>query len=175
MILQRAVHRSGRFSMLALRSLLYTIALPGTVIVLIPYLIASAQGDRIPQPWGPLQVVGLVAALVGATILLRCIWEFMVTGRGTLAPVDPPTELVVRGLYRYVRNPMYLGAFTLMLGEAALFESVAVLLYAVAWFVIINLIVYFHEEPVLGRRFGDSYQRYTESVRRWVPSQPRDR
>jgi len=158
--------------MLALRSLLYTIALPGTVIVLIPYLIVSSQGERIPYPWGPLQVIGVIAALLGATILLRCIWEFMVTGRGTLAPIDPPTELVVRGLYRYVRNPMYLGAFTLMLGEAALFESGAVLLYGVAWFIIINLIVYFHKEPVLRRRFGDSYERYLRSVNRWVPTRP---
>jgi protein-S-isoprenylcysteine O-methyltransferase Ste14 len=158
--------------MLALRSLLYTIIIPGTVTVLIPYLIVSGRGEHIPHPLGPLQVVGLLAALLGATILLRCIWEFMVTGRGTLAPIDPPTELVVRGLYRYVRNPMYLGAFTLMLGEAALFESVAVLLYAVAWFIIINLIVYFHEEPVLRRRFGESYERYTAMVSRWIPTKP---
>jgi protein-S-isoprenylcysteine O-methyltransferase Ste14 len=156
--------------MLALRSLLYTIIIPGTVTVLIPCLIVSGRGERIPQPWGLLQVVGLIAAPVGASILLRCIWEFMVTGRGTLAPVDPPTQLVVRGLYRYVRNPMYLGAFTLLLGEAALFESVAVLLYAVAWFMIINLIILFHEEPVLHRRFGDSYDRYVRSVHRWLPT-----
>ena len=158
--------------MLALRSLLYTIIIPGTVTVLIPYLIVSARGERIPQPWGPLQVVGLLAALLGAAILLRCIWEFMVTGRGTLAPVDPPTRLVVRGLYRYVRNPMYLGAFILLLGEAALFESAAVLQYAVAWFIIINLIVLFYEEPVLRRRFGESYERYVRSVNRWVPTRP---
>jgi protein-S-isoprenylcysteine O-methyltransferase Ste14 len=162
--------------MLALRSLFYTIIIPGTVTVLIPYLIVSGQGERIPQPWDLLQVVGLIAALLGSTILLRCIWEFMVTGRGTLAPIDPPTELVVRGLYRYVRNPMYLGALTLLLGEAALFESSAVLVYAVAWFAIVNLIVLFHEEPVLRRRFGDSYHRYVRSVNRWVPTRPeRDR
>jgi protein-S-isoprenylcysteine O-methyltransferase Ste14 len=160
--------------MLALRSLFYTIIIPGTVTVLIPYLIVSGRGERVAEPWGLLQVVGLAAALLGAAILLRCIWEFMVTGRGTLAPVDPPTQLVVRGLYRYVRNPMYLGAFTLLLGEAALFESSAVLLYAVAWFAIVNLIVLFYEEPVLRRRFGESYERYTATVHRWVPSPPRD-
>jgi protein-S-isoprenylcysteine O-methyltransferase Ste14 len=86
--------------------------------------------------------------------------------------VDPPTQLVVRGLYRYVRNPMYLGAFSLLLGEAALFESLPVLLYAVAWFMIINLIVLLYEEPVLHRRFGHSYERYTAAVRRWLPSRP---
>jgi protein-S-isoprenylcysteine O-methyltransferase Ste14 len=158
--------------MLALRSLLYTIILPGTVTVLIPYLIVSGNGERIPQQRGLFQVLGLAGGVVGATILLRCIWEFMVTGRGTLAPVDPPTELVVRGLYRYVRNPMYLGAFTLLLGEAAFFESFLLLLYAVAWFTIINLVVMLYEEPVLHRRFGDSYERYVRSVDRWVPTRP---
>jgi protein-S-isoprenylcysteine O-methyltransferase Ste14 len=158
--------------MLGLRSLLYTILIPGTVTVLIPYLIVSATGATVAAPLEIHQVLGLLAIALGAAILLRCIWEFMVTGRGTLAPVDPPTQLVVRGLYRYVRNPMYLGALTLMLGEAALFESSAVLLYAVAWFAIVNLIVLFHEEPVLRRRFGDSYERYTASVRRWIPIEP---
>jgi protein-S-isoprenylcysteine O-methyltransferase Ste14 len=158
--------------MLALRSLLYTIIIPGTVTVLIPYLVVSGSGERVPPQWGLLQVLGLMFAIVGATILLRCIWEFMVTGRGTLAPVDPPTQLVVRGLYRYVRNPMYLGAFTLLLGEAAFFESFLLLLYAVAWFMIINLIVMLYEEPVLQRRFGESYERYTRSVHRWLPARP---
>jgi protein-S-isoprenylcysteine O-methyltransferase Ste14 len=158
--------------MLALRSLLYTILIPGTVTVLLPYLIVSATGAIVAAPLGILQVLGLLAMALGAAILLRCIWEFMVTGRGTLAPVDPPTQLVVRGLYRYVRNPMYFGAFILLLGEAALFESVPLLQYAIAWFIIINLIVLFGEEPVLRRRFGDSYQRYTAAVRRWVPTRP---
>ena len=158
--------------MLALRSLFFTIIIPGTITVLIPYLIVSGNGGRIPQQWGMPQVFGAAAAVVGAVILLRCIWEFMVTGRGTLAPVDPPTQLVVRGLYRYVRNPMYLGAFTMLLGEAAFFQSSPLLLYAVAWFVIINLIVLLYEEPVLRRRFGDSYERYTAVVHRWVPTKP---
>ena len=158
--------------MLALRSLLYTILIPGTVTVLLPYLIVSATGATVAAPLGILQVLGLLAIALGAAILLRCIWEFMVTGRGTLAPVDPPTQLVVRGLYRYIRNPMYLGAFILLLGEAALFQSFALLQYAIAWFIIINLIVLFGEEPVLRRRFGDSYERYTAAVGRWVPTRP---
>jgi protein-S-isoprenylcysteine O-methyltransferase Ste14 len=158
--------------MLALRSLVYTIIIPGTVTVLIPYLILSGRGERIAQPWGVLQVLGLVGMAVGVTILPRCIWEFMATGRGTLAPIDPPKELVVRGLYRYVRNPMYLGAFILLLGEAAFSQSFPMLLYAVAWFMIINLIVLLYEEPVLRRRFGDSFERYAAAVHRWVPRRP---
>jgi protein-S-isoprenylcysteine O-methyltransferase Ste14 len=149
--------------MLALRSLVYTIIIPGTVTVLIPYLILSGRGERIAQPWGVLQVLGLVG---------MAVWEFMATGRGTLAPIDPPKELVVRGLYRYVRNPMYLGAFILLLGEAAFSQSFPMLLYAVAWFMIINLIVLLYEEPVLRRRFGDSFERYAAAVHRWVPRRP---
>ena len=158
--------------MLALRSLLYTILIPGTVTVLIPYLIVSATGARVPEPGSMLHILSLVLMAAGAAVLLRCIWGFMVTGRGTLAPVDPPTELVVSGLYRYVRNPMYLGALILLLGEAALLGSIPLLEYAVAWFIVINLIVLFYEEPALRRRFGQSYQRYTQSVHRWVPARP---
>lgn len=158
--------------MLALRSLLYTLLLPGAITVLFPYLILSRTGVRLPEDWGAPQVLGISAAVLGLIILLRCIWEFMAIGRGTLAPADPPTELVVRGLYRYVRNPMYLAVFTLLLGEAAFFESLPLLLYGVTWFTIINLIILLHEEPLLRRRFGASYERYTATVRRWMPTRP---
>jgi protein-S-isoprenylcysteine O-methyltransferase Ste14 len=161
--------------MLALRSLFFTLVLPGTVAGLIPYLILSGSGASVGQPWTPLQFLSLVPMLVGGGILLRCVWDFMVKGRGTLAPVDPPKRLVVQGLYRYVRNPMYLGVLTLLLGEAAFFQSVALLQYTIAWFVIVNLFVVLYEEPSLRRRFGDTYERYTRSVHRWLPSRPADR
>jgi protein-S-isoprenylcysteine O-methyltransferase Ste14 len=157
---------------LALRNIFYTLIIPGTVTVLIPYLIVLGTGGGIRQPWGIVQTLSLAPIALGAAILLRCIWEFMVTGRGTLAPIDPPTQLVVRGLYRYVRNPMYLGAMTLLLGEAAFFESLLVLQYALAWFLVINVVVILYEEPTLRRRFGSSYEQYTRSVHRWRPTRP---
>lgn len=161
--------------MLALRSLLFTILVPGTVVVLIPYLILSGREVDVGPPWTPVQVMGLVLILGGSAILFRCIWEFMVRGRGTLAPVDPPRELVVQGLYRYVRNPMYLGVLILLLGEAAFFHSHALLQYTIAWFAVVNLVVVLYEEPSLRRRFGDAYERYSRSVHRWLPTRPAGR
>lgn len=123
-------------------------------------------------PWTPLQVLSLVPMVVGAAILIRCIWDFAAKGRGTLAPIDPPTQLVVQGLYRYVRNPMYLGVLLLLLGESAFFRSATLLQYTIAWFIVVNLMVLFYEEPALRRRFGESYQRYFRSVHRWLPTRP---
>jgi protein-S-isoprenylcysteine O-methyltransferase Ste14 len=111
---------------------------------------------------------GLLIA-TGALLLARCIWEFAATGRGTLSPVDPPRELVVVGLYRYVRNPMYLSVGTILLGEVLLTRSMGLLGFAATGFVIVNLFVIGYEEPYLRRQFGGSYERYTARVGRWVP------
>jgi protein-S-isoprenylcysteine O-methyltransferase Ste14 len=157
---------------LLLRSLFFTILLPGTVTVLIPGRIVSREGLlplRVVSPW---QYLALVPVAVGTAILARCIWEFASRGRGTLAPIDPPRRLVVTGLYRYVRNPMYVGVLTVLLGEAALFRSVDLLEYAAVFFVIVNLFVLLYEEPALRRRFGESYEHYRRAVRRWVPGRP---
>lgn len=158
--------------LLFLRAILAAAALPGTTTVLIPWLIVSRSGAVPPRDWGTVQALALVPIALGVSILVRCIWEFAVRGRGTLAPVDPPKHLVVTGLYRYVRNPMYVGGVTLLLGEAALFRSVALLEYAAVWFLLVNAFVMFFEEPVLQRRFGESYDRYRRAVHRWLPGKP---
>jgi protein-S-isoprenylcysteine O-methyltransferase Ste14 len=158
--------------MLALRSLFFAIVVPGTVAVLIPYLIVSRGGAGIARPWTPLHFLSLVLMVVGAAILVRCVWDFAAKGRGTLAPMDPPKQLVVQGLYRYVRNPMYLGVLILLLGETAFFKSIALLQYTLAWFIVVNLFVVLYEEPSLRHRFGDSYERYLRSVHRWLPTRP---
>ncbi len=163
---------TGASMMLALRSIFFTLIIPGTVTVLLPYLILSRTGVGLPQVWTPLHLVGLVAMFLGASILLRCIWDFAAKGRGTLAPVDPPRHLVVQGLFRYVRNPMYLGALLLLLGQSLFFRSMPLLLYTVTWFLVVNLVVLFYEEPTLRRRFGESYDRYFDTVHRWLPSKP---
>src|SRR5262249_34037730 len=160
--------------MLALRSLFFTILVPGTVTVLIPYLIVSWRGGAVPDPWGAPQYLSLVPIGMGVAILLWCIWDFARVGRGTLAPIDPPRALVVQGLYRCVRHPMYVGFLVLLVGEAALFESLALLWYSVGWFVVIHLVVVLYEEPALRRRFGESYDRYCWSVPRWIPGRRSD-
>jgi protein-S-isoprenylcysteine O-methyltransferase Ste14 len=105
-------------------------------------------------------------------LLGTCIWEFARRGRGTLAPVDPPRTLVVQGLYRYVRNPMYLSVTMIVLGEALLTGSRALLAYWAVWFLAANLFVIGYEEPTLRRRFGPAYDRYRATVGRWVPRRP---
>lgn len=157
--------------MLGLRSVFFALLLPGSVTVLIPYYILSARNIRVAH-WGLLQILGLAAIALGGPILIRCIVEFARSGRGTLAPVDPPKTLVIQGLYRYVRNPMYVGVTSVLLGETALFQSSALLYYTAVWFVIVNLFVIFYEEPTLRAKFGESYEQYRRSVRRWIPRRP---
>ena len=117
----------------------------------------------------PLHLLGLLCIGLGVALLVTCIWEFARSGRGTLAPIDPPRELVVRGLYRYVRNPMYLSVTTIVLGELFLTRSRGLLVYWAIWFTAVNLFVIGYEEPTLRRRFGTSYERYSQTVRRWIP------
>lgn len=98
--------------------------------------------------------------LLGASIYFWCAWDFTFAGRGTPAPIDPPKKLVVRGLYRYVRNPMYVGVFSILLGEALFFESQRLLVYAAVVFFFFYLFVILYEEPILRQKFGESYQKY---------------
>lgn len=156
---------------LALRSVLWTLLLPGLFAGYFPWRffgLAHVQLDFT----NPLHLLGLLLIAAGALLLGACIWEFARSGRGTLAPVDPPRELVVQGLYRYVRNPMYLSVSMIVLGEVLLTRSRALLVYWVIWFVAVNLFVMLYEEPTLRQRFGDSYERYTKQVGRWLPRVP---
>ena len=155
--------------MLALRSLFFTLLLPGSVTFFIPYLLLSSGIEPIPSHLEPFRFVGLVPILIGSLILLRHIWAFAVTGRGTVAPVDPPTTLVVRGLYRYVRNPIYVGVLLIVLGEAILFESLRLATYAVILWLFFHLVVVLYEEPELREKFGTEYEAYLRSVGRWIP------
>ena len=160
---------------LALRSLLWTILLPGVFAGYVPWRwfgLGRTQFDLT----SPTQLLGLSCIGFGGVLLAACIFEFARSGRGTLSPVDPPRHLVVRGLYRYVRNPMYVSVTAIILGEALLTRSVALALYWAVWFVGANLFVIGFEEPSLLRRFGSSYDEYARQVGRWIPKfhkQPR--
>jgi protein-S-isoprenylcysteine O-methyltransferase Ste14 len=158
--------------MLFLKNLLFTLVVPGTVAVLVPAWVLRESGEGWPARWGAPQLLALLPLAVGLAILLRCIWEFGSWGRGTPAPIDPPKELVVSGLYRYVRNPMYVGMLLILLGEALFFESRRLLVWAAVWWLAVHLFVLVYEEPTLARSFGDSYARYRRAVRRWVPGRP---
>jgi protein-S-isoprenylcysteine O-methyltransferase Ste14 len=151
-----------------LKTLIFTIIVPGAIAALIPYLLLS----RKPSPLtniGLFQSLGLIPMAIGAAVYLRCAWDFASTGKGTPAPIDPPKRLVARGLYRFVRNPMYFGVLLALLGEAWLFRSGAVLIYAVIAFTWQHLFVVFYEEPALKRKFGESYIDYIARTPRWIP------
>jgi protein-S-isoprenylcysteine O-methyltransferase Ste14 len=122
------------------------------------------------DPTNVAHIAGVVLVALGVALLGACILEFARSGRGTLAPVDPPRELVVQGLYRYVRNPMYLSVTAIVFGEMLLTGSRALLAYWLIWFSAVNLFVIGYEEPALRRRFGASYERYTRQVGRWLPT-----
>jgi protein-S-isoprenylcysteine O-methyltransferase Ste14 len=120
---------------------------------------------------GVLRLLAAIPAVLGFTVALRCIYDFGATGHGTPAPVLPPTELVVVGFYRYVRNPMYVGFFTGWIGLWIVFGHANLIAISIAVSVIlgIHLFVAFYEEPTLTRKFGDEYLLYCKNVNRWVP------
>jgi protein-S-isoprenylcysteine O-methyltransferase Ste14 len=159
---------------LTVRSLLWTILLPGLFAGYLPWRFFGLGQTRVELA-NPLHVLGLACIAAGAALLAACIAEFARTGQGTLSPLDPPRHLVVRGLYRYVRNPMYLSVTTIVLGEVLLTRSVALASYMAVWFVAVNLFVIGYEEPTLRDQFGPSYVEYTRQVGRWIPAVRRSR
>lgn len=152
--------------MLLLRSIFFTVLMPGTVTVWIPLWLVSAQGAQSVGLW---RYAGLPLIVVGAALLLWCIGLFYTQGRGTLAPVDPPKHLVVQGLYCYVRNPMYVSVMLILIGETIFFASPYILLETGIFLTITHLFIKYYEEPALRRQFGEPYVEYTQTVGRWVP------
>ncbi len=153
---------------LAFRSLLWAVLLPCLVAGYVPWRFFGLGRARVHLS-SLEHILGLLFIGLGAVLLAACVFEFARSGRGTLSPVDPPRHLVVRGLYRYVRNPMYLSVTTILMGEVFLIQSPALALYWAIWFLGANLFVIGYEEPTLRRRFGGTYDEYTRLVRRWFP------
>ncbi len=155
--------------MVLIKTIIFTFLLPGTVTVFVPYWLLTSPSAPPPMQLGVFRYGGIVLILIGIAIYSWCAWDFTFTGRGTPAPIDPPKELVVRGLYRYVRNPMYVGILSVLLGEALLFAAWRLFGYAALVFLTFFLVVVLYEEPVLREKFGESYRRYRQSVPRWIP------
>lgn len=155
--------------MVLLKTIIFTIIVPGTVLVWAPYLLLSSSSVQGSLDTAGLRYVGVIPVLLGAAIYLWCAWDFTFAGKGTPAIIDPPKQLVARGLYRYVRNPMYIGVLLVIAGEALLFQSLALIEYAAVVFVFTYLFVIFYEEPTLSRKFGESYRSYCREVPRWIP------
>lgn len=157
--------------MIWLRAALFFLAVPGTVLGLVPAALVS-YGPRTRVDAWPLRFLGLAAAAAGVGVILWCSVEFVRRGRGTAAPYDPPRELVAAGLYRWVRNPMYVAAVLAVVGEALWTGAPVLLAYAAALAIAYDLFVRLYEEPRLRKAFGPAYERYCAAVPRWLPRRP---
>ena len=149
-----------------LKTVVFVILVPGTALLWAPDLMLKKS---VPRPANWFSWLALVPLVSGAAILLECAWEFAVKGLGTPAPIDPPKTLVVSGLYRYVRNPMYAGVALVLFSEAVLFSSLRLLEYALIVWAAFFLFVVAYEEPALRKKFGASYRAYLKAVPRWLP------
>ncbi len=152
--------------MTALKSLLFLILAPGMVAGYIP-LVLLRRGPHVET--GVFAYLAFPLWLIGTIILLWSFWNFLIQGRGTPAPVDPPRELVAVGFYRYVRNPMYVGVLLILIGHFLWFGFWWLLAYTVFAFIIVHLFVTLYEEPTLKRKFGTAYEDYLQRVPRWIP------
>jgi protein-S-isoprenylcysteine O-methyltransferase Ste14 len=150
----------------ALKSILFLILAPGIVAGYIP-LVFLRQEPQIDT--GFFAYLAFPLWLIGVMLLLWCFWDFLVKGRGTPAPIDPPKELVVTGLYNYVRNPMYVGVLFIIIGHFLWFGTIWMIVYVVMVFLAFHSFVTLYEEPHLKKTFGTVYEEYTKKVPRWIP------
>jgi len=151
---------------MALRSILFFILAPGMVAGFIP-LGLLRTGSQLQT--GLFSYLAFPLWIIGVAMLIWCFWDFLAKGKGTPAPIDPPRELVVSGLYKYVRNPMYVGVLLVIIGHFLWFGFWALLIYAMFVFLAFGSFVIFYEEPNLKRRFGAAYEEYLRRVPRWIP------
>jgi protein-S-isoprenylcysteine O-methyltransferase Ste14 len=145
----------------------FLVLVPGTVAALVPWWLTDwRSGPAYPLP---VRVVGIVLAAAGATALLHAFTRFVIEGLGTPAPIAPTERLVVGGLYRHVRNPMYLAVLAVITGQALLLSRPVLLAYAAAVAATVAAFVHCYEEPTLTRRHGTDYQQYRQTVPAWLP------
>ena len=150
-----------------LKTALFSIFVPGTVAGYVPLLLRS----RAPIAAHGIEEAAAIAVIVAGVLIYlhTAFWGFAWTGGGTPAPLAPTKTLVVKGLHRYVRNPMYIGVALVIAGQAWLFHSRRIAIYVVCMLLIVNFFVLIYEEPTLHKQFGEQYERYRARVPRWIP------
>ena len=158
--------------MVLIRALIYATLFMGLVLVFVPASLLARYGIVQPPHFGVVEVAGALISALGAALAIWCVLTFALIGKGTPALFDPPRRLVIRGPYRYVRNPMYIGAGLAVIGAAIVYHSWALAVYVVVLAVLLNLLVWFYEEPTLTRMFGAEYEAYKAAVSRWIPRWP---
>jgi protein-S-isoprenylcysteine O-methyltransferase Ste14 len=153
----------------AVGSLVFLVLAPGVVAGLIPGWLTGWQARVMSPLWLPLRVAGLILVGMGVVVLLQAFTRFVVEGLGTPAPIAPTERLVVGGLYRYVRNPMYLAVAAIIFGQALWLGQPVLLLYGWGFLVMVVTFVRLYEEPTLKHQFGEQYEAYRRAVPAWWP------
>ncbi len=151
------------------RTLAYATLFIGFLLVYLPSRVLAWTGVLRPAAMGAAQLAGMVVVTAGGALALWCVGTFVRIGKGTPAPFDPPRRLVVRGPYRWVRNPMYLGGGLALAGAALFYRSLFLLAYGGVFVLAFGLFVLFYEEPTLRKKFGAEYEAYCRHVPRWLP------
>ncbi|HKR54491.1 MAG TPA: isoprenylcysteine carboxylmethyltransferase family protein [Chthoniobacterales bacterium] len=152
------------------RAITYAALFIGLFFIYLPGRLLAWSGVVRPEANGPPQIAAMIIGGAGTVIALWCIFTFVFVGKGTPAPVDPPRRLVMRGPYRFVRNPMYIGAGLVLAGLAIFYESLSVAVYAGLFLLAAHIFVVVYEEPTLRRTFGQEYDAYCARVGRWWPA-----
>ncbi len=155
-----------------IRAFLYATVFIGLVLIFLPAQVLEWSGVSRPASFDIAQGVGAAITISGAGLALWSVLTFALVGKGTPAPFDPPRRLVVAGPYRFVRNPMYLGAGLALAGAALFYESIALFGFVGLFILATVLFVVLYEEPTLRRTFGTDYEAYCEQVNRWIPTRP---
>jgi protein-S-isoprenylcysteine O-methyltransferase Ste14 len=153
----------------AIGSAIFFLVAPCVVAGLVPWLLTGWESEQPLPGWDVLRPVGALLILAGVAALVHSFVRFVIEGFGTPAPVAPASRLVVGGLYRYVRNPMYVAIAAVIVGQALLLGQLSLLIYALAVLAVFAAFVRFYEEPVLSERFGAEYEQYRAAVRGWLP------
>jgi protein-S-isoprenylcysteine O-methyltransferase Ste14 len=151
------------------RAATYATLFIGLGLVFVPGRILASSAVVRPAGLGVAQVAGIAVAPAGGALALWGIAAFALVGKGTPAPFDPPRKLVVQGPYRYVRNPLYIGAALALSGAALFYGSIPMWGYVGLFVLVTHGLVAWYEEPILERLFGDDYRAYGARVRRWLP------
>lgn len=153
----------------AVGTVVFLLVVPGVVAGVIPWWLTGWEANGPMPYWLPFWIVGLLLVAAGVLVLLDAFARFVVEGIGTPAPIAPTERLVVGGLYRYVRNPMYLAVAAIILGQASALGQAILVAYAAAFAAAVAAFVHWYEEPTLQRTFGDQYERYCRDVPAWWP------
>lgn len=152
-----------------LGTILYTLVVPCSITVLVPFLILTLKFRLIPMPLGIYHYLGLIPICLGIVLYLWAAWEFAVTGKGTPSSISPPKKLVVSGPYRWIRNPIYAGLLFILVGEAIFVQEVILVAYFFFFYLSFNRYIHNNEEPNLAHKFRANYRLYCHAIPRWLP------